>query len=113
MVANTVRYCTFGEHLRNEPSLRLRRRPPRLRRTWDRIGITPRSEVRRLHQTSLRIIGVVCRKEHTLWNQRRNVVHRDAESKTLGFAEEAAMFGYGLIGTLVVIILVIWIIRAL
>jgi hypothetical protein len=41
------------------------------------------------------------------------VVHRDAESKTLGFAEEAAMFGYGLIGTLVVIILVIWIIRAL
>jgi hypothetical protein len=41
------------------------------------------------------------------------VAHRDSESKDIGFAEEVTMLGYGLIGTLVVIVLVVWILRAL
>ncbi len=41
------------------------------------------------------------------------VVHQDSESKDLVFSEEATMLGYGLIGTLVVIFIVVLIVRAL
>lgn len=51
--------------------------------------------------------------EQISWDQWFRVVHLDSESKDIGFAEEATMLGYGLIGTLVVIVLVVWILRAL
>jgi hypothetical protein len=40
------------------------------------------------------------------------MVHQDSEFEVLG-SEEATMFGYGIIGTLVIIVLIIWIVRSL
>ena len=38
------------------------------------------------------------------------VVHRDSESED---PEEAKMLGYGLLGTIVVVIVIVWVLRAL
>ena len=51
--------------------------------------------------------------EQISWDQWFTVARPDSESKDIGFAEEATMLGYGLIGTVVVIVLVVWILRAL
>ena len=63
-----------------------------------------------IHSTNYRVMSGM---EQISWDQWFRVVHPDSESKDIGFAEEATMLGYGLIGTLVVIVLVVWILRAL
>lgn len=59
-----------------------------------------------------RIIGIVCQTGHTARGQPYKVTQR-VRNPTILRLEETAMFGYGLLGTLVIICLIVWLIRAL
>jgi hypothetical protein len=56
-----------------------------------------------------RVVGIVCQMRHTSRERWCKVAHRVSESDDLEL--EASMFGYGLLGTLLVICLVVWLVR--